>query len=140
MSLLTPKSRKFRKRMRGNLKGVSTQGSQVAFGDFGMKAIQSGYISSRQLEAARKVIVRDIRKTGKLRFRVFPDVPYTRKGLEMPMGKGKGDVDHYNTEVRRGKILFEITGVDRAQAEEIFEKASHKLPISTKTIGKGEMK
>jgi large subunit ribosomal protein L16 len=101
MSLLTPKNRKYRKEHVKAISGTASRGTQVSFGEFGLKAITSAYVTSRQLEAARKVIVRGTRKVGKLWFRVFPNVPLTKMGLEMPMGKGKGDVDQYAARVKR---------------------------------------
>jgi large subunit ribosomal protein L16 len=105
-----------------------------------MKAITSGLVSNRQLEAARKVIVRRVRKVGKIRIRVFPDVPVTKKGLEMPMGKGKGDVDTYKAAVRKGKVIFEINGVDRETAEDILIRAGKKLPLQIRVVEKGEIR
>ncbi len=121
------------------LRGNATRGTSLAFWDFWLKAISSGYISNRQLEAARKVIVRHTRKVGKIWFRVFPDVPFTKKGLEMPMGKGKGDVDIYKAPVRKGKIVFEITWLDREQAEKVLISASKKLSIKAKVVGKWDI-
>lgn len=126
--------------MRSRISGVATRGNKVAFGDYGLKATTSAYVSNRQLEAARKVIVRYTRKVGKLWFRVFPDVPYTKKGLEMPMGSGKGDVDHYQARIKKGGILFEVSGLDRATAEEAFKMASYKLPMTTRIVEKGEVR
>jgi len=138
--LLTPKRRKFRKTFIKNPKGKSTRWSTVAFGDYGLKATTSGFISNRQIEAARKVIIRRIRKIGKLWIRIFPDVPFTKKGLEMPMGKGKGDVDIYKATVRKGRIIFEINGVDRATAEDILIRAGKKLPVKVRVVAKGEIR
>ncbi|MDR0608467.1 MAG: 50S ribosomal protein L16 [Candidatus Peribacteria bacterium] len=138
--LLTPKRRKHRKQFRPHLKGVATRGNLVAFGDFGLKATTSGVITNKQLEAARKVIVRHTRKTGQIRMRVFPDTPITKKGLEMPMGSGKSDVDGYATPVRRGKILFEFTGLPRDEAEKVVESASKKLPVKARMVVKGEVR
>ncbi len=126
--------------MRGRITGAATRGNKVAFGEYGLKATTSAYVSNRQLEAARKVIVRYTRKVGKIWFRVFPDVPYTKKGLEMPMGSGKGDVDHYQARVKKGGILFEVSGLDREIAEEAFKKASYKLPMTTRMVEKGEVR
>lgn len=140
MSILTPKRWKYRKQMRGRITGAATRGNKVAFGEYGLKATTSAYVSNRQLEAARKVIVRYTRKVGKIWFRVFPDVPYTKKGLEMPMGSGKGDVDHYQARVKKGGILFEVSGLDREIAEEAFKKASYKLPMTTRMVEKGEVR
>jgi large subunit ribosomal protein L16 len=105
-----------------------------------MKAVTSGYLSNRQLEAARKVIIRRIKKVGKIWIRVFPDVPITKKGLEMPMGKGKGDVEIYKAAVRKGKIIFEISGVDRKMAEDILTRAGKKLPVKVRVVEKGEIR
>ncbi len=140
MSILTPKRWKYRKQMRGRISGVATRANKVSFGDFGLKATTSAYVTNRQLEAARKVIVRYTRKVGKLWFRVFPDVPYTKKGLEMPMGSGKGDVDFYQARIKKGGILFEVSGLDRATAEEALKMASYKLPLTTRMVEKGEVR
>lgn len=140
MALLSPNRWKHRKQFRGRLKGKATRWCTVAFGEFGLKATTSWYLTNRQLESARKVIVRTTRKVGKIWFRVFPDLPYTKKGLEMPMGKGKGEVDAYRVRIKPGKIIFEISWVDRAAAEECLKQASYKLPVQTTLIGRGEMK
>ena len=138
--LLAPNKWKFRKQFRGRLKGTASSGNTVAFGDRWLKATSAWYLTNRQLESARKVIVRVTRKVGKIWFRVFTDLPYTKKGLEMPMGKGKGDVDIYRTRILPGKIIFEISGVDRETAEEVFKQATYKLPINTTLVAKGEIK
>jgi len=137
--LLTPKKRKHRKTFIPVLKGKAKKGYRVNFWDYGLKATQSGYISNRQLESARKVIIRHVRKIGKIRFRVFPDVPFTKKGLEMPMGKGKGDVDIYKAKVKRWKIILETTGLDHDMMAFVLKKASAKLPIKTRMVVKGEL-
>jgi len=138
--LLTPKKRKFRKTFVKSLKGKSTRGSTISFGEFGIKAITSGYVSNRQLEAARKVIVRHIRKVGKVWIRVFPDVPITKKGLEMPMGKGKGEVDIYTAAVRKWRVILEISGLDRKEAEKVLIQAGKKLSVKVRVIEKGEVR
>ncbi|MDR0859595.1 MAG: 50S ribosomal protein L16 [Candidatus Peribacteria bacterium] len=138
--LLTPKRWKHRKQFRPHLKGVATRGNTVAFGDFGLKATTSGVLTNKQLEAARKVIVRHTRKTGQIWMRVFPDTPITKRGLEMPMGSGKSDVDGYAAPVRRGKIIFEFTGLDRDTAEKVIESASKKLPVKARMVLKGEVR
>ena len=137
--LLTPKRRKHRKQMVPNLKGKSTRGCTVAFGEYWLKATTSDYVSNRQLEAARKVIVRHTRKIWKIRFRVFPDVPITKIGLEMPMGKGKGEVDIYKAAVRRGKIILEVSGLDAETAKNVLNSASKKLSVKTRVVAKGEI-
>jgi large subunit ribosomal protein L16 len=140
MSLLSPNRRKFRKQRRWRNEWSTQAGSDVAFGSFGMKAVTNAYISSRQIEAARKVIVRYTRKTGKIWIRIFPDLPYTKKWLEMPMGSGKWEVDHFQVRVKRGKILFEVSGIDRTFAEECFKQASYKLPLSTRLVERNEIR
>lgn len=138
--LLTPKRRKHRKRFVKWLKGKSTRGSSISFGDYGMKATTSWYVSNRQLEAARKVIIRRVKKVGKIWIRIFPDVPITKKWLEMPMGKGKGDVDIYKAAVRKGRVLFEVSGVDKETAEDMMIRAGKKLPIKVRMVEKGEVR
>ena len=140
MSLLTPNRWKFRKQHRGRITWTSSRWNYVAFGEFGLKATDNNYITNRQIEAARKVIVRYTRKVWKIWIRVFPDVPYTKKWLEMPMGKGKWDVDIFRVRVKRWKILFEINWVDRATAQEAFKQASYKLPISTRLVARWEVR
>ena len=138
--LLTPKRWKYRKPIIRSLTGKSARGSEVAFGDFGLKAITSAYVTNKQIEAARKVIVRSIKKVGKVWIRVFPDVPFTKKGLEMPMGTGKGDVDIYTAPVKKGKILFEISGLSQEIAQEALIKAGKKLPMKVRFVTKGEIR
>lgn len=138
--LLTPKRWKYRKPLVRQLRGKSYRGSTVAFGQYGLKAITSSYLTNKEIEAARKVIVRAIKKTGKMWIRVFPDVPFTKKGLEMPMGTGKGDVDIYTAPVRKGKIMFELMGIPRAEAKEALIKASKKLSVKARFVERGEVK
>ncbi len=138
--LLTPKRWKYRKPIIRQLKGKSSRWSTVAFGQYGLKAITSWYISNKEIEAARKVIVRATRKTGKMWIRIFPDVPFTKKGLEMPMGTGKGDVDIYTAPVRRGKVMFEVTWISKEDSKEILLKASKKLSVKTRFVERWEVK
>ncbi len=126
--------------MRGRITGAATRGNQVVFGEYGLKALTSSYVTNRQLEAARKVIVRYTRKVGKMWFRVFPDVPYTKKGLEMPMGTGKGDVSIYTARIKKGGIIFEVSGLDRETAAKAFKLAGYKLPMKIKMVEKGEIR
>ncbi len=140
MVLLSPNRWKFRKQFRWRLKGKSHRGNRVAFGDRGLKAVTSWYLTNRQLEAARKVIVRKTRKVGKIWFRVFTDLPYTKKWLEMPMGKGKWDVDTYRVRVLPGRMIFEVSWIDRETAKEVFKQATYKLPLKTTMVGRGEIK
>ncbi len=137
--LLTPKRWKYRKQMIPSLKGKSTRWSSVAFWEFWLKATTSGYISNREIESARKVVVRHTRKVGRLWIRVFPDVPFTKKGLEMPMGKGKWDVDIYKAPIRKWKIILEVSWIDRDLAERILISASKKLCIKARVVAKWEI-
>ncbi len=139
MSLLTPKRWKYRKQMRSRITGPATRGNQVVFGEYGIKATTSSYVTNRQLEAARKVIVRHTRKVGKMWLRVFPDVPQTKKGLEMPMGTGKGDVHIYTARIKKGAVIFEVSGLDEKIAKEAFRSAGFKLPMKTKVVEKGQV-
>ena len=138
--LLTPKKWKYRKQIVPSLKGKSYRGSTISFWEYWLKATTSWYVTNKQLEAARKVIVRHTRKVGQLWMRVFPDTPITKKGLEMPMGSGKWDVDIYAAPVRKGKILFEISWLSRELAEEVIVSAAKKLPIKARFVAKGEIK
>jgi len=138
--LLTPKRWKYRKPIIRSLTGKSARGTEVSFGDFGLKATTSGYITNKQIEAARKVIVRSIKKVGKVWIRIFPDVPFTKKGLEMPMGTGKGDVDIYTAPVKKGKVLFELNGLSEADAHQALIKACKKLPVKGRVVAKGEIR
>jgi large subunit ribosomal protein L16 len=139
--MLVPKKVKFRKWMsarKGAVKMVraETRGTDLAFGSYGLKAMTQARITSNQIEAARKALTRHIGKTGKYWIRIFPDRPVTKKGAETPMGKGKGDLDHYAVDVRPGKIIFEIDGSTEAVAREALRKGGTKLPITCKVIGR----
>ncbi len=122
------------------ISGLATRWSDVVFGEYGLKALESEFITNRQIEATRKVIVRSTRKIGKIWIRIFPDVPRTKKGLEMPMGKGKGDVDKFVARVKRWRILFEVTGLDEKKAKEVLTAAAKKLPVKTTVIAKWEIR
>ena len=137
--MLEPKKTKYRRHHRGNRRGMATRGSHVAFGTYGLKAIESGWITARQIEASRIVISRIVRKLGKLWIRVFPDKPVTVKPAETRMGKGKGTPEYWVAVEKPGRILFEIEGVDRSMAEEAFRNAGHKLPIKTKLVARREI-
>jgi large subunit ribosomal protein L16 len=134
--MLAPKRTKYRKTQKGTTKGKEVRGVELSFGDFGLQAEASCWVNSRQIEAARKSIARFLQKKGRMWIRIFPYKPVTRKGLEMPMGGGKGAVDHYVYPVRQGKILFEIQGIDHSSAKKAFKKAAIKLPLKTKFIFK----
>lgn len=134
--MLMPKKVKHRKWHKGRRrkKGVETRGTNIVFGSFGLKALESKWITARQIEAARRAIIRYLRKGGKLWIRIFPDKPVTYKGVETPMGGGKGGVDHYVFPVKPGRILFELDGIKQEIAKEALQRASEKLPIKTKFI------
>ncbi len=132
--MLQPKKTKYRKTQRGVIRGLAIRGSNIAFGDFALKTTESGYITSRQLEAARRTIVRYLKKGGRLWTRVFPDKAFTKKPLEVPMGGGKGGLEMYRAPVRPGRILFEISGIPVEMAEEALALAAYKLPVKTKFL------
>lgn len=130
--MLFPKRVKYRKQMRGRMKGRASRGTEVTFGDYGLKALEPGWLTARQIEAARRALVRFMRRRGKVWIRVFPDKPVTKKPAETRMGKGKGAVDHWVAVVKPGRIIFEISGLDEPAAQEALRLAAHKLSIKTK--------
>ena len=132
--MLQPKRMKYRKQMRGRMKGKATRGVMVEFGDFGLQALEPAWISARQIEAARRAIVRHVRRRGKYWIRIFPDKPVTAKPAETRMGKGKGAVDRYVAVVKPGRIMFELSGVSEDLAREAMRLASHKLPIKCQVV------
>ena len=136
MSILMPRKVKHRKWRKGRSKGVERRGTDLVFGSFGLKSLDTKWISARQIEAARRVIIRYLKKGGKLWVRIFPDKPVTRKGTEVPMGGGKGGVDHYVFPIKPGRILFELEGIKESEARDALTKATDKLPIKTKFIKK----
>lgn len=137
MGILMPKKVKHRKWRKGRSRGMSTRGTEVSFGSFGLMAMETKWITARQIEAARRTIIRYLRKGGKLWVRIFPDKPVTRKGTEVPMGGGKGSVDHYVFPIKPGRMIFELDGIKEDTAREAFGKATDKLPIKTKVIVRG---
>lgn len=134
MALLIPRKVKHRKWPKGVSKGIESRATQLSFGSYGLKALERRWISSRQIEAARRAIIRYLKKGGKLWIRIFPDKPVTKKGTEVPMGGGKGSVDHYVFPVKPGRIIFELEGVKEQVAREALRKAKDKLPVKTKFI------
>jgi large subunit ribosomal protein L16 len=132
--MLMPKRVKFRKMHRGRMTGKAIKGSSIAFGTYGLQALEPHWITSRQIEAARRAIVRYIRRGGKLWIRVFPDKPVTQRAAETRMGSGKGSVDHWVAVVKPGRVLFEMAGIREDQAREALRLASHKLPIKTQFV------
>ena len=136
--MLQPKRVKYRKTHKGHRRGSAQSSNTTTFGDYGLQALESAWITAEQLEAARRAITRYIRRGGKVWIRVFPDKPVTKKPAETRMGSGKGSPDHWIAVVKPGRILFEIGGVKEEAAREAMKLASHKLPISTKFILKGD--
>ena len=137
--MLAPRKIKYRKTQKGRRRGMATSGDYVAFGSFGLKAMEAGWITSRQIESARITISRRIRKVGRMWIRIFPDKSITKKPAETRMGKGKGSPEYWVAVVKPGRILFEIDGLEQADAEEAFRVCSHKLPIKTRTVGRREV-
>ena len=137
--MLMPKRVKYRKQMRGRMKGKATRGTEVSFGEYGLQALEPAWITARQIEAARRAIVRHVRRRGKYWIRIFPDKPVTAKPAETRMGKGKGAVDHWVAVVKPGRIMFELSGVSEEMAREALRLASHKLPIKCQFVNRGEI-
>ena len=134
--MLQPKRVKFRKNHRGHLRGNAHTGNTIAFGEFGLQAKEAAWITSRQIEATRRVLVRYLRRGGQMWIRIFPDKPVTKKAAETRMGSGKGAPDHWIAVVKPGRMLFEITGIKESTAKEAMKLASRKLPISTRFVVK----
>ncbi|MDA1168861.1 MAG: 50S ribosomal protein L16 [bacterium] len=131
-----PRKVKHRKHQKGSVRGASKGALTIDFGQYGLKAIESRWVSARQLEAARRAVTRHAKRNGKIWIRVFPDKPITAKGQELPMGKGKGAVDHFVAVVHRGRIMFEVDGMDEKTAREGLRLAAQKLPLKTKFVAK----
>jgi len=136
--MLMPKKVKYRKQQRGRMAGKAWRGSSVAFGDYGLKALTCGWITDRQIEAARVAMTRSIKRGGKVWIRLFPDKPITKKPAETRMGKGKGAPEQWVAVVRPGKVLFEMEGVSKTDAMEAMRLASHKLGLRTKFVSRHE--
>jgi large subunit ribosomal protein L16 len=134
--MLMPKKVKHRKWRKGRTKGVETRATELTFGTFGLRGLESRWISTRQIEAARRAIMRYLKKGGKIWIRTFPDKPVTKKGTEVPMGGGKGSVDHYVFPIKPGRVIFEVDGIKEEIAREALKKAAAKLPIKTKFISR----
>jgi large subunit ribosomal protein L16 len=135
--MLSPKKVKYRKSMKGNLKGLAYAGSDVSFGDFALQATEAGRITSRQIEAARMAISRHVKRAGKMWIRFFPDKPVTKKPLETRMGHGKGAVEEWVAVIKPGRVLYELGGLPEDLAREAFRLASHKLPVSVRVLTRG---
>jgi large subunit ribosomal protein L16 len=134
--MLMPKKVKYRKQQRGRMRGKARRGSELSYGDYGLKVLEPGWITDRQIEASRVAIARFVQRGGKVWVRLFPDKPVTKKPAETRMGKGKGAPDHWIAVVRPGKILFEMEGVTVQDAQEAMRLASHKLPLRTRFVAR----
>ncbi len=132
--MLEPKKIKFRNHHRGHRRGMAMRGNKVSFGTFGLKAMEPAWVTARQIEASRIVISRVVRKVGKMWIRIFPDKPVTERAAETRMGKGKGSLDHWVAVVKPGRVMFEVDGVTKQEAEEAFRNAGHKLPLKTRIV------
>jgi large subunit ribosomal protein L16 len=134
--MLMPRRTKYRKQFRGRMRGTASRGNKVEFGDYGLQSLAPAWVTARQIEAARRAIVRYVKRGGKIIIRIFPDKPVTAKAAETRMGSGKGAVDHWVAVVRPGTVLFEMAGVTEDQAREAFRLAAHKLPIATQFVSR----
>ncbi len=137
--MLQPKRTKFRKQFKGRNRGLASTGSKVSFGEFGLKAVGRGRITARQIEAARRAMTRHIKRGGKIWIRVFPDVPVSKKPLEVRMGKGKGNVEYWVCKIQPGRVLYEMEGVHEGIAREAFRLAAAKLPFKTTFVSRQVM-
>jgi len=136
--MLMPKRVKWRKQQRGNMRGLALRGAELLYGEFGLQAMEPGWVTARQIEAARRAVVRQMKRRGKVWIRIFPDHPYTQKPPETRMGKGKGNVEYWVSVVKPGRIMFEVGGLPADQALEALHQASYKLSIKTKVIARHE--
>jgi len=136
--MLSPKKTKFRKQMKGRIRGAAKGGTDVHFGEYGLQAISSGRVTARQIEAARIAMTRHVKRQGKIWIRVFPDKPISKKPAETRMGKGKGAVDHWVAVVKRGRVMYEMDGIPEDIAREALRLAAHKLPVKTRFLKRGE--
>jgi large subunit ribosomal protein L16 len=136
--MLMPKRVKWRKTQRGRMKGKAYRGAEISFGDYGLQALEPGWVTARQIEAARRTIVRAMKRHGKVWIRIFPDKPYTHRPPETRMGKGKGPVEYYVAVVRPGRIMFELSGLEGAAAVDALRQAAYKFSIKTKVVARHE--
>jgi large subunit ribosomal protein L16 len=134
--MLMPKRVKFRKQMRGRMTGKAYRGSEISFGDFGLQALEPGWVSARQIESARRAMVHEMKRRGKVWIRIFPDKPYTKRAAESRMGKGKGAVEYWVAVVKPGRIMFEVGGTDEETAREALLRAKYKLSVKTKIVSR----
>ena len=136
--MLMPKRVKYRKQQRGRMRGKALRGAEISFGDYGLMAMEPGWVTARQIEAARRTLAREMKRRGKVWIRIFPDKPYTHRAAETRMGKGKGNIEYWVAVVKPGRVMFELGGVDEATAREAMRLAANKLPIKCKFVKKEE--
>lgn len=134
--MLMPKRVKYRKQMRGRMRGKAYRGSDVSFGEFGLQALEPGWVSARQIESARRAIVHEMKRRGKVWIRIFPDKPYTKRAAETRMGKGKGPVEYWVAVVKPGRIMFEVGGTDQETAHRALLRAKYKISLKTKIVSR----
>ena len=137
--MLQPKRTKFRKQQKGRNRGMAQVGNRVSFGEYGLKATTRGFVTARQIEAARRAITRYVKRGGKLWIRVYPDKPISKKPVEVRMGKGKGNVEYWVAQIQPGKVLYEVQGVSEEMAREAFALASAKIPVATTFVKRSVM-
>ncbi|UCE76716.1 MAG: 50S ribosomal protein L16 [Gammaproteobacteria bacterium] len=137
--MLQPKRTKFRKQQKGRNRGLAQSGNKVSFGEFALKATTRGQLTARQIEAARRAITRQVKRGGKLWIRIFPDVPITKKPIEVRQGKGKGNVEYWVAKIQPGRVLYEMEGVSEEQARQAFKLAAAKLPVRTTFVNRTVM-
>ncbi len=137
--MLSPKKVKFRKQQKGRMRGVARRGGTLAFGEYGLQAVECGKVSSKQIEAARIAMTRHVKRGGKMWIRIFPDKPFTKKPAEVRMGKGKGSPEGWVAVIKPGRILYEMEGVSRDMAKEALRLASHKLAVKTRFVERSEL-
>jgi large subunit ribosomal protein L16 len=137
--MLMPKRVKWRKQMRGRMRGKALRGAQVSFGEYGLQALEPGWVTARQIEAARRAIVREMKRRGKVWIRIFPAKPYTHKPPETRMGSGKGNVEYYVAVVKPGRIMFEVGGMDELEALKALKMAQYKFSIRTKIVNRRDL-
>ncbi|HAS17114.1 MAG: 50S ribosomal protein L16 [Nitrospirae bacterium RIFCSPLOW2_12_42_9] len=137
--MLSPKKVKYRKHQKGRMTGKASRGSELSFGSYGIKSLEPGYLTARQIEAARIAITRHVKRGGRIWIRIFPDKPITKKPAETRMGKGKGPVEAWVAVIQPGRILYEMDGVTKEIAQQALKLAAHKLPMATKFVVRGEL-
>jgi len=137
--MLMPKRVKYRKQMRGRMKGKALRGAEVTYGDFGLQALEPGWVSARQIEAARRSLVHQMKRRGKVWIRIFPDKPITHRAAESRMGKGKGAVEYWAAVVKPGRVMFEVAGLENTAAVQVLKQAAYKFSIKTRVVGREDL-